>query len=172
MWNRFQLFPKRTTLLKTFLCLIFLDVLPSGLTFYRMRKVFQETASNSFLLWVKFTLERVAKLLKKSSKIGISRVNLSGCSYAKIDRNLNKGRKKDMLEEIKLFSWPKMYIQFHNKILVPVLILNTFIIRILNFTFEFLLTTELLMAGPKSCIRRKFHLKTTCWIRVLKLSRD
>lgn len=91
--------------------------------------------------------------------MGISRVKSIRLFLIKIDRNLDKGRKKDMLEEIKLFSWPKMYIQFHNKILVPVLILNTFIIRILNFTFEFLLTTELLMAGPKSCIRKNFILK-------------
>lgn len=62
-----------------------------------------------------------------------------------------------------------MYIEFYKKILVPILISKTFTVKILNFTFEFLLT-ELLMAAPKSCIRSKFHLETTCWIRVLKLS--
>lgn len=52
----------RTTVLKTFLCPIFLNILSHGLTFYSMRKVFQQAASSCLLLWLKFTLKRVAKL--------------------------------------------------------------------------------------------------------------
>lgn len=56
------------TLLETFLCLIFLNISPSDLTFYRMRKVFRDTASSSLLLGVKITLARVAKLLQNLPK--------------------------------------------------------------------------------------------------------
>lgn len=113
------------TLFKTFLCPIFLNILPRSLTFYSMRKIFQEIASSYLLLWLKFTLQRVAKFKKKKKKVFQYR-NLQGKSYQayRMYKDILKPeerQEKNVLKDVMLPRWPRIYLKFYNWILGPIL---------------------------------------------------